>query len=392
MVSGDHEFISGRWLHLVAAVLILLSLQGAARAQTQNRNARVQELERRLEQRDQVIRELLQRVEVLEQRLGIDHHAAAPGDEAAEPSPPRRARAAGQATAEGAPGTVVVDERSAERALERSLTQEGALLLSTGVLEIEPGFSYARREDGSPSIVTSGNQLQIGETGRNADTLTGDLALRLGLPWDSQLEFGIPYRWRGIESVTRVGFAPTSVSHRSGAALGDVRLGLAKTLLHEGLWRPDLVGRVTWDTATGSRSDNGVGLGGGFNELRGSLTAIKRQDPLVFIGGLSYQYSFQSGRIRPGTTYAANFGSFLALSPETSLHFLLDWAYQGETRLDGSRVAGSDRTFGTFLLGGSTLLARGTLLNFSVGIGLTGDADDWSVSLSLPIRLDRPLF
>jgi hypothetical protein len=35
---------------------------------------------------------------------------------------------------------------------------------------------------------------------------------------------------------------------------------------------------------------------------------------------------------------------------------------------------------------GSTLLARGTLLNLSVGIGLTKDADDFSITLSLPIR------
>jgi len=371
-----------QWLGLLAVVLCLYLFPNAVRAE----DARVQELERNLEQRDRVIRELLDRVEALERRVGIDHHTTASGAESGAPDTRQEAPAA------SAPGAVVVDEQSAERALERSLVQDGALLLPAGFLEIQPGFSYARREEATPGIVISGSQFLVGETGRNADTLAGDLALRLGLPWDSQLELGVPYRWSKIESVTSIGFAPTAVSRRSGAAVGDLRLGLAKTLLHEGLWRPDLVGRVTWDTDTGSKSNNGVGLGGGFNELRGSLTAIKRQDPIAFVGGLSYQYSFESGRVRPGATYAANFGSFLALSPETSLHFLLDWAYQGETRLDSSGVPGSDRTFATLVLGGSTLLARGTLLNLSVGIGLTRDADDWSVSLSLPIRLDRPLF
>lgn len=382
MLTVVERILPKQCLGMLAVVLCLHLFPNAARAQ----DAQVQELERKLEQRDRVIRELLQRVEALERRVGIDQRAAASEAESGTPD-------TGQETpAASAPGAVVVDERSAERALERSLTQEGALLLPAGFLEIQPGISYVRREEATPGIVTSGSQFLVSETGRNADTLTGDLAFRLGLPWDSQLELGIPYRWRKIESVTSIGFAPTAVSRRSSAALGDLRLGLAKTLLHEGLWRPDLVGRVTWDTDTGSKSDNGVGLGGGFNELRGSLTAIKRQDPIAFVGGLSYQYSFVSGRVRPGATYAANFGSFLALSPETSLHFLLDWAYQGEIRLDGSGVPGSDRTFATLVLGGSTLLARGTLLNLSVGIGLTGDADDWSVSLSLPIRLDRPLF
>jgi hypothetical protein len=382
MLTVVDRILPKQSLGMLFVMLCLHLFPNAARAQ----DAQVQELERKLEQRDRVIRELLQRVDALERRVGIDHHATTSEAESG-------ASGTRQVThAPSAPGAVVVDEQSAERALERSLTQEGALLLPAGFLEIQPGFSYARREAATPGIVTSGNQFLVGETGRNADTLTGDLALRLGLPWDSQLEFGIPYRWRKVESVTSIGFAPTAVSGRSGSAVGDFRLGLAKTLLHEGLWRPDLIGRITWDTDTGPKSDNGVGLGGGFNELRGSLTAIKRQDPIAFVGGLSYQYSFESDHVRPGDTYAANIGSFLALSPETSLHFLLDWAYQGKSRLDGSGVPGSDRTFTTLELGGSTLLAQGTLLNLSVGIGLTGDTDDWSVSLSLPIRLDRPLF
>jgi hypothetical protein len=52
----------------------------------------------------------------------------------------------------------------------------------------------------------------------------------------------------------------------------------------------------------------------------------------------------------------------------------------------GREIDGSDRNIGTFVVGGSTLLARGTLLNLSAGIGLTDDADDFSLSLSLPIR------
>jgi hypothetical protein len=43
-------------------------------------------------------------------------------------------------------------------------------------------------------------------------------------------------------------------------------------------------------------------------------------------------------------------------------------------------------------VGGSTLLAPGTLLNLSAGIGLTDDADDLSIMLSLPVRLSDPLF
>lgn len=371
----------------LAAIALTLCNAGA-----QAEGTRVQELERNLQERDKVIAELLERVEALERRVGVRRPATdtaeASKQEDVEPSTQRNVADNSQR----APGAVVVEEGAAERALERSLTREGVLLLPPGVLEVEPSFTYTRREDATPRFVTSAGDVFAGETERNTNSLTADLALRLGLPWDSQLEVGFPYRWRKVESVTSVGFAPTDSSSRSGAGMEDVRVGLATTLLREGLRRPDLVGRVTWDTDTGERQDNGVSLGGGFHELRGSLTAVKRQDPLVFVGGLSYEHAFENDQVKPGPILSANFGSLIALSPETSLRFQFLGAYQKETELFGRAVSGSDQTVGVFVVGGSTLLARGTLFDLSVGIGLTHDADDFSITLSLPIRFGGPLY
>lgn len=364
----------------LAAFMLTLCSAGA-----QAQGTRVQELERNLQERDKVIAELLQRVEALERRVGVQRSAsgtaARPGQDVVPSTRRNLAENSGRA-----PGAVVVEEGAAERALERSLTREGALLLPPGVLEVEPSFTYARREDATPRFVTSAGLVFAGNTKRSTDSLTADLALRLGLPWASQLEIGFPYRWRKVESATSVGFTPTDSSSQSGTGLGDVRVGLATTLLREGLWRPDLVGRLTWDTNTGKIQDNGIPLGGGFHELRGSLTAIKRQDPVAFVGGLSYQHTFEKDQLRPGRAISANFGSFIALSPETSLRLLLSGAYQKETEFFGRKIGGSDQTVVTFVVGGSTLLARGTLLNLSAGIGLTDDADDFSITLSLPIR------
>jgi len=368
---------------LAAAALTLF----AAAAQAQDANELL--LKRKLQERDKVISELLDRVEALERRVGVRRLEPAPAEAPEQVAAPAAETDVAEKV-KPAPGTVVVEEADAERALERSLTREGALLLPSGVLEIEPGFTYARREDATPSFVSSGGMVFAGETERNTNSLTADLALRLGLPWDSQLEVGFPYRWREVETVTSVGFAPVATSTDSGAGPGDVRVGLAKTLFREGLWRPDLVGRVTWNSGSGEESDNGVSLGGGFQELRGSLSAIKRQDPIAFVGGLSYQHSFEQGQVQPGPTYSASFGSFIALSPETSLRLLLSGAYQDETELSGSEIVGSDRVVGSFVVGGSTLLAPGTLLNLSAGIGLTDDADDFSITLSLPIRFGGP--
>jgi len=380
-IPGADISMKRKYLQFSMTVLVLALFSVTAQAQ----DTRVQELEGKLQERDKVILELLERVEALERRVGIQQPAT---DVANQPS-------TGKDLAQGsdqAPGVVVVEEADAERALERALTNEGALLLPAGVLEVETRFTYARQEDTAPSFVSSGSQVFAGETKRNVDNLTASLGLRLGLPWDTQLELGLPYRWREVGTVTKVDFAPTDASSQSGSGVGDLRVGLAKTLLREGLGRPDLIGRFTWDTATGKTDDNGVSLGGGFNEFQGSLTAIKRQDPVVFVGGLSYEYTLEKDQLQPGATISTNLGSHIALSPETSLSLSFVAAYQKETELSGSKIDGSDRTVGSVVLGGSTLLAPGTLLNLSSGIGLTDDADDFSLSLSLTTRFDRPLF
>jgi hypothetical protein len=346
-------------------------------------DSRVEILERQLRERDKVMLELIHRIEVLEKRFGVQR-TAQDTNGVKEREAPRDTKQA--------PGKVIVDERTAERALERSLSRLGALLLPAGILEVEPGVTLARQEDATSSFVSSGSGILAAETERNIDRLSTNLSMRLGLPWDSQLEIGLPYRWSQVETVTNVAFSPTDASSQSGDGIGDLRIGLAKTLMREGLWRPDLVGRVTWNTDTGQVSDDGVSLGGGFHEIQGSLTAIKRQEPVVFIGGLSYQHSFEEGQVKPGPLYSMSLGGALALSPETSLRLFFSGAYQGETELSGNSVDGSDRTIGSFVVGGSTLLAPGVLLNSSLAIGLTDDADDLALTFSLPIRFNTPVF
>jgi hypothetical protein len=362
--------------------------QGLRADDSQPQNSQAEDLQHKLRQRDQVILELLERVEALEKQLGVQPY---PPNRTVKPDiepeiDKQRTNKPEQDKTERGPGLVVVDESVAERALERSLTRAGVLLLPSGVFEIEPSFVYSRQEDATPSFVMSGSGIVASETERNSDSLSASLLFRLGLPGDSQLEIGLPYRWRRNETVTNVNFSPTQSSSQSGNGLGDLQITLAKTLLRESTGQPDVIGRLTWDTDSGDISDDGVALGGGYNEVQGSLSFIKRQDPLVFVGGFSYEYSFKEGTIQPGETLAANLGSYIALNPQTSLNFALAMAYQKETRIAGSRLEGSERTIAAFVIGGSTLVGRGSLLNLSLGVGLTDDASDFSASLSLPMR------
>lgn len=364
-----------RFYKIYPLFLIYLMLFAGIATTVQSAEPTINELEQQIKLRDEAIIELLERVDALEQRTGVQR-SNRPSTKASDKS----SNESSQEKPAQAPGTVVVDEADAERALERSLTVEGALLLPAGVVELEPGFSYARREDSTPSFTTIGSNVFPSETEVNANIYTASLSLRWGLPWQSQLEIGQSYREINAESNTVINFEPTSSRKQTTTDRGDLRIGFAKTLLREGLSQPDLVGRITWDSDSGSNDS--------FDELQLSLTAIKRQDPVTFIGGLSYQHAFEKHDIEPGTTVSTNLGALIALNPETSLRFLFSAAFQDETKQSGQEIDASDRTAASFITGGSTLLARGVLLNLSVGIGLTDDADDFSIGLSLPVRFN----
>ncbi len=284
------------------------------------------------------------------------------------------------------PGRIVVSPEEAERALERSLVQTGGLLLRPGQLELEPSLGFSRQEDASPTTVTQGGNTVLARREREVNEFTADLTLRVGLPLDSQLELAVPYRVRNVDRVDEVGFSTVGETSSTGSGVGNLRIGLAKTVLREARWRPDLIARVRWDTRTGTDRDDDVRISSDFNELQLSATAIKRQDPLVFIGGLAVERTEERNDIQPGAAITPSTGAFVALSPQTSLRFLFSATFQDETKVDGDDMPGSDQTAATFTVGASSLLAEGVLTNVSLDIGLTDDADDFAVRWALPVR------
>ena len=133
-------------------------------------------------------------------RPGRAARAAGPRDQApaagkGEPSD----QPSGQA--KPAPGQFTVDEEAAERALERTLVAAGALLVPFGQAEVQPTFNYTRREQDVPTSVQVGTSISFPTEKVKRNELTGTLNLRGGLPWDSQLEFGLPYNYAQQEQV-----------------------------------------------------------------------------------------------------------------------------------------------------------------------------------------------
>jgi hypothetical protein len=368
----------------------------------------IEDLQRQLAARDAVIADLLRRVEQLEQGIVLTAaqlDQAVAGQAGPPPGGPSVGTAAAAASAEQTvaadqgqqapppPGQFEVDEDSVERALERTLVQEGVLLLPFGQGEIEPSFSYMRQEGDVPTFVTQNGDTFVGEQKVRRNEFQSVTAVRVGLPFDAQLEVTVPYEYVDQSNVTTIGDVPIDDSDHSGAGIGDIRLGAAKTLLREnGGWWPDLVGRVYWDTDSGKSSNNGVVLGGGFNEVGGSLNVVKRQDPLAFVGSVSYEKAFEHDNMEPGDELGFSIGALLAASPETSLRFGLNQSFVDNLKVDGETINGSDQVMGTLTVGAAMILGRNVLLDVSGEVGLTDDAPDYAARASMPIRFDLPVY
>jgi hypothetical protein len=365
------------------------------RAQEADQPLTMENLQEALRERDKLISELMQRVEELERESAATGAREGPVPEPPptapqEPPPPEPEGAV--ATAQPAPGEIQVDEQAAERALERTLVREGVLLLPFGQSEIEPSFSYTRRVVDVPVPVTEGGMSFVGELESRRNEFETSSELRLGLPLDSQFELDIPYNIVNASTVTKVGGAERDESESTGAGFGDIAVGLAKTLLQEKGWRPDVVARFTWDTDSGKTGNDGVVLGGGFHELTGEISAIKRQDPLVFIGAAAYTNTFKKNDIEPGDELSFAIGTVLAASPSTSLRLLLTQQFVDDLKLNGEGINGSDQVLGALSIGASSILGRGLFLDGQLDVGLTDDSPDYAVRLSLPIRFSTPGF
>jgi hypothetical protein len=372
------------------------------RADLQRLDTLLSALQRALEQHDALIRELLRRLEQVEQRaVAVDEAPPTDGivqtaktSSAAEPAgPPAPREPSHPETTQSqapAPGQFEVDEEAAERALEFTLVQQGALLLPFGRAEFTPSFTYTRRTNDFPVVLGQpGNQV-VGEQEVRRNEFEFSAGLQVGLPLDSQLELDLPYNLVDQSGVNRVLGTATNESSNTGHGLGDFSVGLAKTVLRERNWLPDVVLRVNWDTGTGESRDNDVPLDGGFQALTGSVSLTKRQDPLVFVGGAFYEATFEHDDIDPGDQLGFNIGTFLAASPNTSLRVVLNQSFIDEFKVDGQNVDGSDRVESILSFGASAILGRNMLLDGAVGVGLTDDSPDYSVSISLPIRFSTP--
>lgn len=393
-------------LPLLAACSLLASPAAVSAAAPESAGDEVIEtLNQALRERDQVIRDLLQRMERLENEVQTLRGGSAPAASlpAASGGEDPAVSALEDASASPPLPPPVVDDleareeqdRFATAALERLLVQRNALLLPSWTMELEPSFTYAHSStdriliDGVTAVVDlPGLAFVFGEVVSERvrrDTLISALTFRLGLPYDLQAEAYIPHRYE-YERVVRVDFQETS---NKNSGLGDLEFALTRQLMREKGWLPDLLGTVRWRTTTGETDDE-IPLGPGFHGIQGLLTGVKIRDPLAFFGSLSYTANLSDTRqgqhVEPGATWGFNLGSALALTPESTVNVSWEQRFTDRTKLAGEKVPGSAVTVGNLRFGITYALSSSVVLDLGVAVGLTRDAPDVQAMVALPIR------
>jgi len=355
----------------------------------------------KLDERDKLIDDLQHRVRQLESNNVTNPQINKPTDTAgvvAQTNPPEKTAATQPsfqkqpATAQqgkSAAGSFEVDEDAAQRALERTLVQTGALLLPFGQAEIQPFGTYSRKETKQPFLLVNNTLQGVANASIRKNEFDMGANLLVGLPFESQAEFRIPYQFINQSVVTTDGSNSKETSN-TGNSLGNIRVGLAKTLVHESNWVPDLIARLAWDTPSGSVSSNNVAMGGGFTDFVASMTALKRQDPLAFTGTVAYQKTLKKNGIEPGDQLSLSVGATLAASPQTSLSIGLQQTYVQETKINNIKIQGSDNVSSAFTVGAASTIGRSLFFSTLGGIGLTDSSPAYFLNITIPFRFDIP--
>lgn len=146
-----------------------------------------------------------------------------------------------------------------------------------------------------------------------------------------------------------------------------------------------------------------LSTGSGYYSLSGGASFSKVLDPVVLFSSASIAYNqkvtglnqVRGARlltsVDPGMSYSASGGFAYSLSYDISLSMSVQLSYSDKTTLqfsDGSKAVATAQMNGFLSISLGTRISDTTIINTSLGMGLTPDAPDFSLGLSLPINIE----
>lgn len=263
-------------------------------------------------------------------------------------------------------------------------------------------------------------------------TQIGWLTTRYGISNRMEVEVRVPYVYAHEDVTSReifTGSATDNAFGNSGHGIGDIE-ATARYQLNVG--GPDKAYYVGWlrvKSNTGKDpfqvttdcvqrcvenvidqvdlSATGTGLpltqpvGTGFWAIQPGVTWLYPSDPVVFFGNFSYLYNVPRdnvtrkillggtedlGKVKLGDIVDVSVGMGLSLNEKASISIGYDQSFVGATKQNNHNVPGATKTvLGTLLIGGSWRFSDKRTLNFTLGVGVTRDTPDATVTVRVPM-------
>lgn len=322
--------------------------------------------------------------------------------EVAAPAPAPVAPAPAPAAAEKAREALAAqeDDATAEKNLEEvfQAAEKQYSLLKSGDMGLDYSFDYAyfRNDRIDIAFNDSGaiSRFLIEQDAQHSFSNT------------FSFDYGI---WNNLTFNARLPliFKFDSAKDVSSAALGDVSFGLR--------WQPFALKRgapvttlfATVSTATGDspyeiNPTTDVSSGKGYYAGSGGASVSKVIDPAVVFGSLSYTMAFdvadlnqaRSGRVltefHPGDSIGFSMGLAYSLSYDLSISasYQQSYAFQSEYLFNnGDFVASEDSTSASFNSSVGIRMSPKRIVNVGFGFGLTEEASDVTLGISMPLEI-----
>ena len=278
-----------------------------------------------------------------------------------------------------------------DRGIQRTLVQEGGMLLPKGKLQIEPAFTTAHFSSNRiniegfsilPALVIG----YIATESVKRDILFGSMSLKYGLWHNLQVEAKTPYRYEFDRVVSNLGEESTFDTR----GIGDIETGLSYQIVHGKRWLPDTVVSMALKAPTGGDPyKNKIGLGTGHWGARSSLVLVKSSDPAAVFAVANYTLNLErtisSGAVvDPGDTLSYGLGTAIALSYQTAINFQLEHSVTPKTTWDGFPINGTFVNAASFKTGFTWTISEKMGVDVGLSVGLTTDAPDYVIEFRLP--------
>jgi len=274
-----------------------------------------------------------------------------------------------QAAAASEDDPAAIGEAPEKHTAEDIFLRSQKVLLAPGEVTADLGLFFSRSD--SLFLVAVGGNVALATFERRAFTST--LQARVGIFDETEAFVGANY----FRETSDTFVGAQRVSRSAGNRLGDVRLGVRRTLLKEGPGRPNLIATLFAAKPTDRAS---YGIGGGF-------TLVKSLDPVVLYVDASYLRTFNQDfaeviRLVPTNRLTMTVGYALALNDSLSISTSVSGAFSGRTRFAIGDLRRQDAYSLTFGL--TSWLTKGLYLEPTVAIGLNGPAHNFTFGVTVP--------